>query len=828
MGICSSAPEYEPTPVEKDDGGPLGNLIPIELLKRSIEQSVHMGYLTHRYIDENKGTAKLPNNSMKLKRYLAMVDACTHAALVFKENPNDVSKIMPACEAIDVLGAPPPEVKLELEKDLGPGEFLDFNDIDDSDPSEDLPTLASYAAMPCIRLLPPGGLPKDGFKRDHIGECKLLKDKVAQNIEPSPREAIALLRDLQRCLILEYRENALEVLKDITWKFNKSNLIAQLVCAGAIPAMLEIIEKLKGHRTIRIFGLMILSQILQDFRCEPPIAVNDRSAVAQRSGAYHIVIEGMKSELLDDVGDVDPELSLAVYQESAVVLWALCANPDFADSMSLKTGSRLIKILCVVRDMICDEGYTSYVNPLILRITKAGFAHSPPHEAPAEYDLYEKTVYEQHAFMLSRIKGNRRTLFNINESLSIVHGIHKYMLNPRIVENGIDICIFMIAGRNADAIKTQLLKHGLHFACVKVLIQYDKIDLHRVKSLALRCLHSICGNNEDLLKDIISTFFPSPNNSKVADRSKSLLKSLEHIISKASAADPLNTIQKDDQEDKIVLPSLKLILSICKFCKIEMLVSKEDAGKLHSVIYLAMKYHFTSRPIRFFGTLISKHMERCYYKWGISPWTVTMKEHEAFLANKEITIAVAPVQKNAGRRKSVHLFQSVESPIDPATLGSASVPEGAHSDALGKLHIDKPQGSAWPILKRPRGAKFFSLNQERWLVLDAGTLKYYDLDDCADPTKPPYVKANAKAKNEVNGGLGGCKVQKWFDQFSGGIGRRNSALGGNDELTVMVIVSAKKSDDKNLILQFESAEDCKEFLQLFPLHEKYGAATAGL
>jgi hypothetical protein len=162
-----------------------------------------------------------------------------------------------------------------------------------------------------------------------------------------------------------------------------------------------------------------------------------------------------------------------------------------------------------------------------------------------------------------------------------------------------------------------------------------------------------------------------------------------------------------------------------------------------------------------------------------------------------------------------------------ATIDSREIAVNDANKAVmeAKKYVDvqlPPTGQCWKMKKCARNGGFFSQIQNRWLVLSAGDMHYYDLNDGAPDSPPFYVKPNSIPKNNMKHGIIGCSAQRWHDQFESTPDKtikkkRASKIGGNDNLTVQVI--SPREDP--LIMQFDSEVNLTSFLDIFAKHVEY-------
>jgi len=127
MGACGSS-EADRAPTVED----LFN--PAFMVKMAVIQVKGMGDLLHTWMVSNKGNSNLLQpGSKRAKRYQNLLDHCNAAVKKFNETPEDVQGVMDILTDMQQFGAPPDEVVMQMKKRLGPGESLNFIEVDDNE-----------------------------------------------------------------------------------------------------------------------------------------------------------------------------------------------------------------------------------------------------------------------------------------------------------------------------------------------------------------------------------------------------------------------------------------------------------------------------------------------------------------------------------------------------------------------------------------------------------------------------------------------------------------------------------------------------------------------
>ena len=104
------------------------------MVKMAVVQVKSMGDLLNTWMNANKKNVNLlPPGAKRTKRYEALLDHCQRASKLYDENPEDVQGVMDILTDMQQYGAPPDEVVRKMNAKLGPGETLNFIEVDDTE-----------------------------------------------------------------------------------------------------------------------------------------------------------------------------------------------------------------------------------------------------------------------------------------------------------------------------------------------------------------------------------------------------------------------------------------------------------------------------------------------------------------------------------------------------------------------------------------------------------------------------------------------------------------------------------------------------------------------
>jgi hypothetical protein len=699
--------------------------------------------------------------------------------------------------------------------------------------------------MPSAVLERAGGKPENGAGRNHKQASKDILAACKLKVPPSTIDTLASLRDVERETSCFFRRDALQALYYITRIFPESDLLGELVHAGALETLVELLAK-DDHK-YRVWGLLLFVNLLHS-DAKPH---EKRIRVAHRIGGLDCLLNSWKFELN---GDESHDEKLGVFQHGAVAISALLAVDDFELCIGQATGHSLHSTLTEIVKVIDDKDYTDYVAPLLEKLHDAGFTKAPAPNNHTEKWLAEDEqtlTFNAEILKMTNTKGDTPTKSNV---LHLVDIFFKCQHSVPILKSGLEACISGLKNdKFTDMFKTTLAEGGVFSSLVLTLHNQTAADAKgdsEVKALVVTLMSMMVQGNAINCRELVKARAGADASAAFAASMTAYMKGL--LTTDVVAADAM-------------VPVMQLFTELCKNLHLASLMGIEEAEGIRKGIYEVME--FALRDSSDAGFAVLGLIAEQYAQYGVAPWYFTADElaakqekdaaaHEvvakaysdAYAAKKEADAAkkkrAAEKEAEAAKVAQAEKEKAATAPADasaPSTATTAKTAEEDEDEAeeeedefpAADAAPEVPVGGTWKIRKCSRAGGMLARNQDRLLVLDGNNLSYYTMDALsATPTVSPYVKVGSTPKGQLrktsDGGLIGCRSEMWHAQFDdkGGAGkpkRRASAIGGNDELTVQLHVPNDHVDDSNLIVQFENAAKVANFVAKFEAHAKYYA-----
>ncbi len=724
--------------------------------------------------------------------------------------------------------------------------------------------LEPFKPMPCVTLRRPGGKPSDGAGRDHKAAAKAILTACKTKITPSVSETIAVVNDIARESSVSYRRDGLQALYYLTRVFPDSSLITEMVCVGALKLVMDIMTSVDDHK-VRHWGVLVFVNLMH--KNEKP--QEDIVRVAHRYGGFQCILTCFERELKSNESLNE---KLGIYQQSAVVLSALLSTNDYNLCLSKDLAEILRKTLENVEKEVNDPEYTDFAAKVLNQLATV----STNVQAKCASDSYITSASDaalKNMNLMKKLDENISLLVSEEEARECVESCHKHNKSSIVIQAGFEACLRMLEGPHYEKLKQVLVYSGLQHAATEVLTFYSTHDSHACKESSLKILILLCENDAAASLSALTTEHIIIYDNKKEIDTKSLFKTLLMILKSYSKID--DTINREEQK-YIILPTLKLIHILSKHLNFASFVTETECEDMRIIIYRTMGHLRDSQELLKCGSVALESLAASYEVYGQIPWVYTeeeleakkekdLKDHEVYLnvmteaakkrtkekAEKKAKEEAEKKAKEEAEKKAKEEDKSTESGLTSEVIkddASKDDDEGEEdhfeSDVTKpivsppkKIEETKlvaaaapPEGGAWQVRKCARKGGILSRNLDRWLVLNKGTLKYYDMKDkSATPDISPYIKDGAVPKNELKSEIIGCRAEKWFDQFDKAppgakSKRRSSVIGGDDANTIQVHVP-EESDEFNLIVQFQDGLKTHSFLKLFEEHVTYYTAN---